>query len=112
MRVTVQSIEDIIPFPKSQDSLGSSTTSDGADSMESLLHEVIDDHTCVTACNDQQRRECEGLLRHYTAVNAEKEEEEPEVLTRDAEWERQGDMQLSRHIILLLLLCLSMFIVS
>ncbi|KAK6166209.1 hypothetical protein SNE40_022961 [Patella caerulea] len=107
----VPSIEDILPFPKSNStsSFTDATSDDGGD--EHPLFDTLNERTClIQKCGPTQRRQCITNLRKYMVASASINDD-PQIETSSTPNDALlKEYQSSNHFVLVLLLLLSMLV--
>ncbi|GFR68715.1 integral membrane protein GPR155, partial [Elysia marginata] len=106
------SIEDILPFP---DNKSNESTTDYSEMLSESLMEHVSERTCLLGqCSSEQRQDCMETLRAYTSSSVNTDYS----LFDGRESEMSGAKQLMieyqsiQHLLLLLPLIFSMFVVS
>ena len=91
--------------PEPSTDLFSSSDGEGKD----LLFSPTSDFCKASRCDTRQRQQCDSLMRRYRSRSVHQLTEPEEVnIVRD----RDDEYQMLRHVVLLLILCCSMFVVS
>ncbi|XP_013387378.1 integral membrane protein GPR155 isoform X2 [Lingula anatina] len=107
MKMTTVDVEDIVPdAPKSKSSKAVGSQS-SRDSMNSAPERDFREDTCLlsASCSQAQRRECLERVRQYHKDNTAIEE-----VTLHSDPEADDEYQITRHVVMLLVLLLSMLI--
>ncbi|XP_050419231.1 integral membrane protein GPR155 [Patella vulgata] len=107
----VPSIEDILPFPKSNSTSSITDVTSDESNDEHPLFDTLNERTClIQKCGPTQRRQCITNLRKYMVASASVNDDpqaEPSSSPNEA---LLKEYQSSHHFVLVLLLLLSMLV--